>query len=293
MLHPRLAILGNPDSFYTRDLQRASRELGLDYPVDVVSFSNLFVDSRASEHSLADYDAILVRSMPLGSLEQVIFRMNALHVMQRRGTQVLNQPRTLEIAIDKWLTLDFANQSGISVPRTIACQTREQSMIAFESLGGDVVVKPIFGGEGRGLIRVNNIDMAHRVFSTLEQIQAIIYIQEFVPHYGHDIRVLFVGVEHFCIARHAPTNDWRTNISRGGHATLHSITDNQLQIARQARDLISGDIIGVDILPAKDGRDLLLEVNAVPGWQGVATTHDVDIARKVLQLAVDRAAASS
>jgi RimK family alpha-L-glutamate ligase len=289
MFNTRIAILGNPNSFYARDLQRAAASLGLLTRLNVVSFNDLFVDSHLSFHALCDFDAVLVRSMPLGSLEQVIFRMNALHVIQRRGTLVINQPRTLEIAIDKWLTLDLASQSRLPVPHTHACQTREQAMSAFESLGKDVVVKPIFGGEGRGLMRVCNVDMAHRVFSTLEQIQSVAYLQEFVPHHGYDIRVLFVGEEYFCIARHAPANDWRTNISRGGHATRHQLTDHQLDIARQAKNMVKGDVIGVDILPAKDGRDLLLEVNAVPGWKGVASACEVDIAQKVLQLAIDRA----
>jgi ribosomal protein S6--L-glutamate ligase len=242
------------------------------------------VSSSQAKHSLEGYDAVLVRSMPLGSLEQVIFRMNALHAIQRRGIPVFNQPRTLEIAIDKWLTLDLANQAGIAIPHTYACQSREQSLSAFEALGGDVVVKPIFGGEGRGLIRVDNVDMAHRVFSTLEQLQAVAYIQEFVPHGGYDVRVLFVGEEHFCIARHATTNDWRTNVSRGAQAVPHRISDRQLDIARKAKGLVNGDLIGVDILPGSDGRDLLLEVNAVPGWKGVASACDVDIAKKVIEL---------
>jgi ribosomal protein S6--L-glutamate ligase len=288
MFDTRIAIVGSADSFYARDLQRASTSLGFVSRLNVVSFQDLFVDSYLGSHALCDYDAVLVRSMPLGSLEQVVFRMNALQVIQRRGTLVINQPRTLEIAIDKWLTLDFASQSGLAIPRTHACQTREQAMSAFDSLGRDVVVKPIFGGEGRGLIRVSNVDMAHRVFSTLEQIQSVAYLQEFVPHFGYDIRVLFVGDEYFCIARHAPDNDWRTNISRGGHAVRHQVTDHQLEMARQAKDMVKGDVIGVDILPAKDGRDLLLEVNAVPGWKGVATACEVDIAQKVLELAMDR-----
>jgi len=289
MFDTRIAILGSPDSFYARDLQRAASELAFAYQPNVVPFSDLFVDSQVSSHALCQYDVVLVRSMPLGALEQVIFRMNALHVIQRRGTLVINKPRTLEIAIDKWLTLDIASQFGLLIPHTHACQTRGQAMSAFESLGRDVVVKPIFGGEGRGLIRVDNSDIAHRVFSTLEQIQSVAYLQEFVPHHGYDIRVLFVGEEYFCIARHAPANDWRTNISRGGHATRHQLTDHQLDIARQAKNMVKGDVIGVDILPAKDGRDLLLEVNAVPGWKGVASACEVDIAQKVLQLAIDRA----
>ncbi len=164
---------------------------------------------------LSDVDAILVRSMPLGSLEQVIFRVNALHAAESSGKAVVNKPRTLEIAIDKWLTLANVSRLGIQTPRTIVCQTRDQAMQAFESLNGDVVVKPIFGGEGRGLMRVACPDMAWRIFGTLEVNQSVIYLQEFVKHHGYDLRLLMIGEEIFAMKR-INKDDWRTNVARGG-----------------------------------------------------------------------------
>jgi ribosomal protein S6--L-glutamate ligase len=229
------------------------------------------------------FDALLVRTMPLGSLEQVIFRMNALHVARQRGLPIVNAPRALEIAIDKWLTLDFARQSGLDVPRTICCQTRDAALEAFEELDRDVVVKPLFGGEGRGIVRINDPDIAWRVFSTLEQIAAVIYLQEFIPHHGFDIRILLIGDDAFCVARHSIDDGWRTNLSRGGKATRFQPTEHQLSMARAAAKAIGGEIVGVDILQRKDGRDVLIEVNAVPGWRGTARALDKDISAHVLQ----------
>ncbi len=302
-----MAILGNPDGWYVRDLRRASEELG-DIEIEVVSFRELRVESHLQDslHVFSkaypvdagspldddlltscqldgNFDAILIRSMPIGSLEQVIFRMNALHVAQQLGVAIVNPPRTLEIAIDKWLTLDFARQAGLEVPRTNCCQDRESAIQAFEQLNQDVVVKPLFGGEGRGLIRVNDREMAWRVFSTLEQIAAVIYVQEFVPHRGYDLRILIIGDEAFCVARHGASDDWRTNLSRGGKAEAFQPTEKQIAMARTAAKAIGGQIVGVDILPAQDGRDVLLEVNAVPGWRGTAKALNTDIATRVLQ----------
>jgi len=299
----RLAILGNPDGWYVRDLRRAADELG-NVEITVLSFRDLRVESHSQQRlhlysrplslSKSDpivglepvdgqFDSILVRSMPLGSLEQVIFRMNALHVAQQRGVAIVNPPRSLEIAIDKWLTLDFARQAGLEVPPTICCQDRDSAIQAFEQLEQDVVIKPLFGGEGRGLMRVNDREIAWRVFSTLEQIAAVIYIQKFIPHHGFDLRLLIVGDEIFCVARHATDGDWRTNVSRGGRATRFHPTEQQVTIARTAAKAIGGLIVGVDILPAQDGRNILLEVNAVPGWRATAKALHVDIAQRVLE----------
>ena len=304
----RLGVLGSPTGWYMRDLQRAAEALpdNRATSIDSLAFAKLSVwsqqtqtphakswtqpmdESTKSESTkLSDYDAVLVRTMPLGSVEQIVFRMNALHVAQSAGVQVLNPPRCLEIAIDKWLTLDVARQSGIETPRTICCQTREDALLAFEMLGCDCIVKPIFGGEGRGIVRVTDADMAWRVFSTLEQLQSVIYIQEFLVSQGYDLRLLVVGDELFCVRRENH-GDWRSNVARGGQAIPHEPTFEQISIAFRACKAIQGWMIGVDILPTIDGRNVLLEVNAVPGWRATAAALNVDMAQLVLNRLHDR-----
>ncbi len=298
----RVGVLGSPTGWYMKDLQRAAVSMPTSKKtvVEALSFSKLSVWSdgnkspRASTWTqdsgdandlksiaLTDFNSVLVRSMPLGSVEQIIFRMNALHAAQASGVQVLNAPRCLEIAIDKWLTLDIAKRSGLLTPKTICCQTREDALLAWEALGCDCIVKPIFGGEGRGIVRVSDSDMAWRVFSTLEQMQSVIYVQEFLESEGYDLRLLIVGEELFCVRRENH-GDWRSNVARGGKAFPHSPTFEQIAIAFRACKAIGGWMIGVDILPTKDGRNILLELNAVPGWRATAGALNVDMAQLIL-----------
>lgn len=298
----QVGVLGSPTGWYMKDLQRAASEMPKARPttIESLSFQKLSVWSTgpslpqartwtqtgdSSEESkaigLSDCDAVLVRSMPLGSVEQIVFRMNALHAAQASGVPILNPPRCLEIAIDKWLTLDIAQRAGIQTPRTICCQTREDAIQAWDSLGGDCIVKPIFGGEGRGIVRVTDSDMAWRVFSTLEQLQSVIYIQEFLESEGYDLRLLVVGEELFCVRRENH-GDWRSNVSRGGSAISHEPTFEQISIAFRACKAIGGWMIGVDILPTRDGRNILLELNAVPGWRATAGALHVDMAQLIL-----------
>ena len=240
-----------------------------------------FADFKSDRFvSLDFFDAVLVRAMPMGSLEQVIFRVNALHAAVSNGQAVFNSPRTLEIAIDKWLTLDLLARAGLTVPRTAVCQSRAQAMQLFETWNCPVVVKPVFGGEGRGLMQIDCTDLAWRIFGSLEVNQSVIYMQEYAEHVGYDLRLLRIGDECFSIARHNQT-DWRTNLTRGGHAKPHQATATQLDIANRAAAAIGASMLGIDLLPTKDGRLLLLEVNAVPGWKGLANCLDVDIAEKI------------
>ena len=286
----RIAILCQADSWYARDLIRAAGPEDTLVPVGYRELSvargpGLRLTVRPAEGpplELADFDALLIRSMPLGSLEQVIFRVNTLHAAASAGLAVVNSPRSLEIAIDKWLTLEVAAASGVAVPRTAVCQNRQQALQAFESLGGDVVVKPLFGGEGRGLMRVSCADLAWRVFSTLEVNQSVIYLQEFVPHGGADVRVLVIGRQAYAIRR-VNEGDWRTNLARGGRAVPYQASAQELEMAFAAAEAVGAEVAGVDLLAGADGRPLLLEVNAVPGWKGLAEALRVDIAAQVLE----------
>jgi ribosomal protein S6--L-glutamate ligase len=264
-------------------LAEGSRQCSVDGSVEVVE--GRIESSAAGDAAAVDLlalDGLIVRTMPVGSLEQVIFRMDALQAVEQAGVPVLNPPRALEIAIDKWLTLQRLSRAGIATPPTWACQTRATAMEAYEALGGDVVLKPIFGGEGRGLMRLSDADMAWRVFGTLQQLGNVLYVQQFMPHFGYDIRVLLVGERLLSIKRRAATGGWRTNISQGCSAEPHQLTPREEELARAAARVTGGSLLGIDLLPTLDGRTVVLEVNAVPGWKGTAAALGIDVADLVI-----------
>ncbi len=281
----RLGVLATPQSWYVRDLQRAA---GDQHQLVTIPFSSVgarlepqpTIEWLQSE-SLQSFDAILVRSMPPGSLEQVVFRMNALHRLQTLGTPVFNPPRCLEVAIDKYLTSALLEAAGLPIPRTLTSQTAEQAMEHFAALGGHVVVKPLFGGEGRGITRIDDEAIAHRVFRTLTQLGHVIYQQEFIAHPGHDLRVLVMGTRCYGMRRSNPL-DWRTNVSRGAHGEYLEVTETLGELATRAAAAVGAPLAGVDLLPGPDGQLYVLEVNAVPGWRGLAKAHQRDIAADVL-----------
>jgi ribosomal protein S6--L-glutamate ligase len=193
----------------------------------------------------------------------------------------VNPAKAIEIAVDKYLTTSRLAAAGLPTPPTISCQTWEDAMEAFGRLGGDVVVKPLFGSEGRGITRVHDEAVALRVFKTLAQIGAVIYLQRFVPHVGYDVRVLVVGDAMFAMRRRN-ADDWRTNVSRGAATEPVELTAQIADLARRACQATGAWMAGVDFLPARDGTLYVIEVNAVPGWQALAGTLGVDIAACVL-----------
>ncbi|MCH5376474.1 MAG: RimK family alpha-L-glutamate ligase [Planctomycetes bacterium] len=282
----RLAVLSSADSWYFADLHRAA---GNRHQVECLSFHRLSAELgfghgatfSAGESRLDQFDAILVRTMAPGTLEQVVFRMDVLGRIERQGTPVVNPPRALEAAVDKYLALAKLQAAGLRIPPTVVCQTYDDAMAGYEQLEGNVVVKPLFGSEGRGLLRVEDPGLAQRVFKTLGQLGAVMYLQKFIPHDGFDIRLLLIGPKVLAVRRRNPS-DWRTNLSRGAIAEPFDPARDLIDMAQRAAIAVGAPLAGVDILPGRDGQMYLLEVNAVPGWQSTARSLDVDVAALVL-----------
>ncbi len=297
----RMAVLGTSDSWYFRDLARAAEEVGrhlVAVPFESLNSSldplkrrdhgNL--DVRTGEYDLTEFDAVIVRTMPPGSLEQVVFRMNALARLELQGVAVVNSPRSLEAAVDKYLTTALLDQSGLVTPRTYVCQSATDAMRAFSLLGGDVVLKPIFGSEGRGIARLQDEALAERAFRMVEQLGGVLYVQEFIAHEGFDIRLFVVGRRVLGIRRRNPL-DWRTNCSRGATAEPHEVTPDLADVAQRAVAAVGASVAGVDLLVGRDGTQYVVEVNAVPGWKALAKALDVDVARLVLEHVSEQVAA--
>ncbi|MFN0196046.1 MAG: RimK family alpha-L-glutamate ligase [Planctomycetaceae bacterium] len=285
----QIAVLGNEGSWYVADLERAGRSRGhvvhrLDFPRLT---ANTNVTGRAlvtcGDVSLFEYDAVIVRTMPPGSLEQVVYRMDALAAIEARGITVLNSPKSLECAVDKYLTTFRLAQAGLLVPPTIVCEDEESALAAFEQLGRDVVVKPLFGSEGRGILRVSDPDLALRTFRTLSRLQAVLYIQQFIPHAGYDLRVMVLDGEILGGMRRYGDGDFRTNVSRQGRAEPVELSPDERQLALTAAKVTGARFAGVDLLYGPNGECYVIEVNAVPGWRAFSRVTGMDVAGMVME----------
>ena len=277
-----LTFLGSPDSWYLRDLERAAGDRHTIEPAAFSAIGSSIADGQVQVPiGPTSTDAVLVRTMPPGSLEQVVFRMDALASLEAAGVLVVNPPKAIEAAVDKYLTTSRLARAGLLVPPTITCQTAEAAMEAFAQLGGDVVLKPLFGGEGRGITRIVDEALALRAFKLIEQLGGVIYLQQFVAHEGYDIRVLLIGETVLGMRRRNPL-DWRTNISRGAKGEPHEVTDFELDMAVRAAAAVGAPLAGVDLLPGRDGQLYAIEVNAVPGWRALSQVTGVDVGQGVL-----------
>lgn len=285
----RLGVFGQAGSWYVNCLCEAGRRRG--HEVQALHFEQFrseigtaSADWYCEAVSLRTLDAILVRTMPPGTLEQVVARMDLLAGLESAGVRIINSPRSLECAIDKYLTTQRLSRAGLPVPRTVVCETAEAAMAAFERLERDVVVKPLFGAEGRGIVRVSDPELALRAFRTLERLGAVLYVQEFLSGTGADLRLLMLDGRLLGAMRRTPgAGDFRSNLAQQGTAVPCVPRPDELSLARAAAEAVGCLFGGVDLMYDAAGQPVIIEVNAVPGWKGLQQVCGVDVPDALLQ----------
>jgi RimK family alpha-L-glutamate ligase len=193
---------------------------------------------------------------------------------------VVNHPRALERTIDKHWTSRLLHEAGLPTPRTVVTERAEEAQAAFATMG-DALVKPLLGSGGRGIVRVSDPDLAWRTFRALAQQRAVIYLQEFVPHGRHDLRLFVAGGEVIAAARREG-GSWRTNVAAGAAPRPHRPSAVEDDLARRATRAVGAEYAGVDLLPAEDGRLLVSEVNGIPAWSGLQQVTEVDVAGAIV-----------
>jgi len=282
----------NQDAWCSSRLLRAFRKNGAD-PV-AMSFSDLVttigVGPNVSFKELdltKDLGALLVRPIGRGSLDEVIFQMDTLHKLWRANLPVINQPSAIEKAVDKYYALTLLEESRIPTPKTVVTESISDAVKAFRAFGGEAIVKPVFGSRGIGAARISDADVAERVFRTLRFYRHVIYVQEYIPHGGKDIRTFIIG-GRVVAAMYRVSGSWKTNVSQGASSVRANLSAETEELALNAAKVIGCEIAGVDIMENQNGL-FVNEVNSQPGWRGLQTTTNTSIADQIAEYVLSKA----
>ena len=223
-------------------------------------------------------DAVMVRSMAGGSFEAVTKRLGVLHALRELGVLVWNDARAIERCVDKSATSFLLARAGIATPPTWTTESRETAcdIVRRETPHGPLVLKPLFGSQGRGLRLVHDASELPQT----DAVKGVYYLQRFmgVDREGfRDFRLLVSqGRVVAAMVRHAPT--WITNVKRGGKPLAALVDDHVRQLAVQAAAAVGAVFAGVDLLFGADGHPTVLEVNSMPAWSGLQKVAPADIA---------------
>ena len=236
-------------------------------------------------------DAVIVRDMSAGTFQAVTLRLGILHALRECGVPVWNDARAIERCVDKSMTSFLLARAGIPTPATWAMESYEAArrIVERESAFGPLVLKPLFGSQGRGLRLIR----AAADLPPAGEVTGVYYLQRFVgvERDGfHDFR-LFVVAGRVVAAMQRHSAHWITNVKRGGRPVAAVVIDEMAALALRAVAAIGADFAGVDIVYGPDQRPTVLEVNSMPAWSGLQKVTAVNLASVLVEGLLAAAAA--
>jgi RimK family alpha-L-glutamate ligase len=284
----KIGILSSQRGYHVLALEEAIRSRGCDPAFFFIHRLAGWVGNSPAMQvrgtCIEDCRSVLVRTIPTGSLEQIIFRMDALHRLEKQGVRVINSATAIERTVDKYYTSFLLSDAGIPTPRTLVTEDFDTALTACREMG-DVILKPLFGSEGKGMVRISDPETAYRVLRAWELNRYIYYIQEYLPHFQEDIRAFVVG-DKVAAAMLRRGIGWKTNFSQGATVTPIKLSPEMKSLALQATRVTGLDYAGVDLMRVEDGRTCVIEINSIPGWRGLQKTTSQSIAASIIDYAV-------
>jgi tetrahydromethanopterin:alpha-L-glutamate ligase len=284
-------ILGGGGDWHAGRLRRAFAALGID--ARPVAFADCAFEAdagplgiRLGEGSTRP-DAVVVRSIPAGSFEQVTLRLGLLHALREQGVPVINDARAIERCVDKSMTGFLLARAGLPTPPVWTCETREEAaaiVLREVAAGHRLVQKPLFGSQGRGLRLLAHPDE----LSPADDVAGVFHLQRFVgsDQGWHDFRVLVVaGRAVAAMVRRGA--GWITNVRRGGRPERVNLGDDLARLAVAAVEAVGAVYAGVDLIRDRNGALQILEINSMPAWQGLQSVTDIDLATSLARAVVE------
>ena len=225
-------------------------------------------------------DAVIVRGIAGGTFEQVTLRLGILHALRESGIPVYNDARAIERSVDKSMTAFLLHRAGIATPSTWTMESTAHARrrLMREAAGGrELVMKPLFGSQGKGLQRVAGLPLPE-----LSNYGAVAHLQRFVPAQGAigcDWRLLVIG-GRVCAAMRRQGKGWIHNAAQGAHCIGGAAPEPFERLAVRAATALGLDYAGIDLIPSDEAAEgaLVLEVNGVAAWRRLQQATGVDIA---------------
>ena len=208
---------------------------------------------------------------------------------QRMGIPLINGPEAVSVARNKFLTQQVLSDAGLPCPDTVFVNEAPGFAPAVALLGGyPVVAKPINARQGDGILRIKNDDDAQkRVLVGLDRQGGVMVQRYTAPDKRHDIRALVIGGELVCAARLTPKKgEFRANFHLGSDIRAIDLPADLANLAVDAAAAVGCDVAGVDMMVDGNGRPLIVEVNYSPGFRGMEAATGLNIARRVIRLAL-------
>jgi RimK family alpha-L-glutamate ligase len=295
MTNPRVVIFNDTHGWHSNQLIEELSKLNIDTvladlaecTIDLTSPTGLSIPGFTEQLP----NAVMVRGIAPGSLEQITLRMDVLHTLAELQVPVFNPATAIEHTVDKARTSLRLHLAGINTPQTWACENQQ---IAFDiaekqfSQGYELVVKPLFGCQGKGIEKVSSLEQLKMVMPVGDAFYLQQYISPKSKGHWQDWR-LFVIDGEVCAAMSRSSKHWITNFAQGADCLATTLTSEMVEMAIGATNAVNAHYAGVDLIQDGKGNFSVLEVNSVPAWKGLVSATGFNVAALLAQALAQRA----
>ena len=282
----KIGILSRNRNLYsTRRLVEAGRERG--HEVRVIDHLRCYMNIASHKpavhykgEALKGFDAVIPR---IGS-SVTFYGTAVVRQFEMMGVFPLNESVAISRSRDKLRSLQLLSRKGIGMPVTGFAHSPDDTDDLLKLTGGaPVVIKLLEGTQGVGVVLAETNKAAASVIEAFRGINANILVQEFIKEAGGaDIRCFVIGGKVVAaMKRQAKEGEFRSNLHRGGSASLVRITPEERSTVTRAAKIMGLNVAGVDILRSNHG-PVVMEVNSSPGLEGIETATDRDIAGMII-----------
>ncbi|MFT5426770.1 MAG: ribosomal protein S6--L-glutamate ligase [Gammaproteobacteria bacterium] len=283
----KIALLSRNRNLYSsRRLIEAAESLGHEVQVlDVLRCYMNITSHRPRIHykgeELSDFDAVIPR---IGA-SVTFYGTAVVRQFEMMGTYPLNESVAISRSRDKLRSLQLLSRKGIGLPISGFANKPDDIEDLIKMVGGaPLVIKLLQGTQGIGVVLAETKGAAKSVIESFLGLKASVLVQQFIKEAGGaDIRCFVVGEKVVAsMIRQGAEGEFRSNIHRGGSASLVTITSEERKTALRAANTMGLNVCGVDILRSDNG-PVVMEVNSSPGLEGIETATGKDIARDIIR----------
>jgi ribosomal protein S6--L-glutamate ligase len=288
-----IVVYGRALDSNTKQLYSACKEIAGKTILTRIMDMSAYVGSDGSrfwhgDREITGVNLCLLRSFGPGSYAQVSKRVSMIEHLESSGTLVINPTRAYQKTKDKYSMIFTLARTGLPIPPTYVTEIAHWAYRASRNFR-EIVYKSIVGSLGFGSMKFSDADMAFNAYKRLESLGQPIYFQEYLEKPGRDVRAFVVGKEVLAsIYRIARAGEWKTNVAQGGKAKSMKLPGELQELALRTVEALELIYAGVDILETEQG-PVILEVNASPSWQGLQKATGLNVARQIVQYAVNLA----
>ncbi len=276
----------NPKLYSTLRLKEAGEQRGHEMMIVDHTKCDIVIEKRKPK--------VFYKGEELRNIDAVIPRIGASVTFY--GTAVVRQFEMMKVfsaiesqalvrSRDKLRALQILSRAGLGMPKTAFTNfSKEANRIISQVGGAPCIIKLLEGTQGNGVLLAETKSAAESVLEAFQGLQARVMVQEFIEESkGADIRAFVVdGVVVGAMKRQAKEGEFRSNLHRGGSATIIELTEAEENAALKAANALKLGIAGVDMLQSKRG-PLIMEVNSSPGLEGIEGATGKDIAKAIIR----------